>query len=137
MFERLVCALVSAIALGTLCGWLTGRSVPEATVTAAAIPAILSIAGTFLFWRSLSSEGTHTGGYATVFIVAFSTTFAWGLVRASDSRDAAVERSVLTAMEQRIELAFRCSDAVMFLNEDRSQHGQPPLSFRDVCSFGQ
>ena len=70
MFVRIVFAVVSATALGTLCGWLTGRSVDEATVIAAVIPAIISIAGTVLFWKSMSDDGTKTGAYTVAFIVA-------------------------------------------------------------------
>lgn len=137
MFVRIVFALVSATALGTLCGWLTGRSVPEATVIAAAIPAIVSIAGTLLFWKSLSDEGTKTGAYTVVFIVAFCTTFALGLVRAAEIRDAETNRSVLAAMEWRIQLAYRCTDAVMFQNRVRARKGSPPLSPEELCRLGQ
>lgn len=126
MFVRIVFALVSATALGTLCGWLTGRSVPEATVIAAAIPAIISIAGTLLFWKSLSDEGTKTGAYTVVFIVTFCTTFAWGLVRTAKIRDGEINRSVVEAMERRIQLAYECTDIVMFQNLVRARQGKPP-----------
>lgn len=137
MFVRIVFALVSATALGTLCGWLTGRSVDEATIIAAAIPAIISIAGTLLFWKSLSDEGTKTGVYTVVFIVAFCTTFAWGLVRTAQIRDAEINRSVVEAMERRIQLAYQCVDAVIFQNQIRERKGDPPLSFEVLCRLGQ
>lgn len=137
MFERILFALVSAIALGTLCGWLTGRSVPEATAIAAGIPAIISIAGTLLFWRFLSNEDTSTGVYTVVFIVAFCTTFAWGLVRAAKIRDAEINRSVVEAMERRIEVGYECMDAVIFRNQVRARKGEPPLSFEVLCRLGQ
>ena len=137
MFERTLFVLVAAITPGALCGWLTGRSDPEAIVTAAAIPAILSIAGTLLFWRSMAGDGLGAGGYAVVFLVAFSATIAWGVIRAAEKRDAAADRSVLEAMERRIELVFECSRAEKFVNEFRAKRGQPLLSFHDVCGLGQ
>ena len=136
MFERMLFAVVAAVTLGTLCGWLTGRADP-ASAAIAAVPGILTIVGTLLFWKSMGDNGVAAGGYAVVFVVAFSATFAMGVVHGARERSVAADVSVLNAMQRRIELAHRCSDAVIFLNQVRSRTGKPPLSLEDVCRLGQ
>lgn len=136
MFERNAFALVTAIALGTLCGWLTGRTDPESAAIAA-VPGILTIVGALVLWKSTGDNALVAGGFAAVFVVTFSATFAIGVVQGARERRADEDLSVLNAMQQRIELAHRCSDAVAFLNEVRALDGKPPLSLQDICRLGQ
>ena len=133
MFVRILFALVAATALGTLCGWLTGLNDPE-SVALAAVPAILSIAGTLLFWKFGNLE---ENGHAVVFIVAFSVTFAWGVIHGGKERDDKAALSIIEARKHRFELLFECSRTEQFVNAYRDSRGQPPLAFGDVCDLGQ
>ena len=135
MFERILLAFLSAVTLGALCGWLTGRSDPESVVIAAAVPTILSIGAALFFWMAKGSGGPSGGRYATAFIVGAA--FAVGLNSAAGKRNADAQLSVVNAMAQRIELVFECSRTQKFLNEIRAEQDQPPLSFHDVCDFGR
>ena len=137
MFARGLLAVVSAVALGTLCGWLTGRGDSDPTIIAAAIPAILSVAGTFLFARSLAGGDVVIAGHGALFIVAFCATFALGVVRTVEMRNAAADRSILETLERRIDLAFECSDAQEFLNTYRASLKLEPLSFQEVCTLSK
>ena len=136
MVERALVCVVTGIAIGTLGGWLLGRSDAGPTAIAAAIPAILSVAGSFLVAQSLRGDAA-TGGYAAVFIVAFCVTFALSVIRTTEMRDAAVEHSIVASFERHIELLFDCTDTERFINEYRENSGLEPLSFQEVCPLAE
>ena len=136
-FERSVLAIVSALALGTLCGWLTGRGDSDPTIIAAAIPAILSLAGAIVFARTVGGEESRSAGYGTLFILVFCVAFAWAVIRSVDLRDAAEERSIVESLKRQIDFAFECSETQSFLNKYRASLDVEPLSFAEVCRLAQ
>ena len=80
----------------------------------------------------MGDNGVVAGGYAVVFVVAFSTTFAMGVVHGTGERRADAALSVLKAMERRVQMSIECSKSEQFVNVLRAKQHLPPLSFREV-----
>ena len=130
-------AMLSAISVGTLCGWLTGRVDPDPNVIAAAIPAILSVAGVVVFAWSRDRRNVRPAVDGAVFLLTFTVTFAWGVIRTVESRAAAEEASILDSLDRQIEFVIDCSDAQSFLNKYRASLALEPLSFANVCGLSE
>ena len=134
---RLALAIVSAVSVGTLCGWLTGRVDPDPNVIAAAIPAILSVAGVIVFAWSGARRNIRSAVNGAVFLLTFSVTFALGVIRTVESRDAAEEASIVDSLDRKGDLLVECSDAQEFINKYRASLGLEPLSFAEVCTVSR
>ena len=82
-------ALIVGVSLGVLSGWLTGLSGPDNAVTAAAIPAILSVVGGFAFAKSASNGNGSLVFQMTVFVVVFCLAFYSALLHGTSQKEAA------------------------------------------------
>ena len=132
-FYGIILTAVSAVALGALAGWLTGYGGWEPTVIAAAVPAILSIAGTVLFVKGLTSEDPRQGLLAALFVLLFCVSFYSGVARGYKGRTDDVILSAQKTLERHFDYVAECSQVEWFINEGRRGRNQPPLTFEQIC----
>ncbi|MDE0627995.1 MAG: hypothetical protein OXH99_16490 [Bryobacterales bacterium] len=120
-------AIVVAVSLGVLSGWLTGLSGPDNTVTASAIPALLSLIGAFAFAKS-AGDG-HVRLQLTLFVAVFCLAFYFALRHGTDPKEAFVR----DARAGHLQHLQGCSRLQLFVNDVRMADGQGPLGPEYFC----
>jgi len=135
-----VCALLISISLGVLSGWLTGRSGPAHTVSAAVIPAIVSVLGGLGFVKSANEGNYRLLAELTVFVIAFCLSFyaalQYGahqnLTREAEKEALSIHRAN-EAYEAHFEHLGECSNREFLANLNRTSRGLPPLGPEYFC----
>ena len=124
---------IASSALALLSGWLTGQSGPDPTVTAAAIPAILSIGGAVVFLRGAESENLLQKIGAAIFIVIFCGFFFWALHVGVNKRIEDLNNNLAEADEVHLRHLEACSKAQHLANRARAARGLEALSAEYFC----
>lgn len=129
----LVCALLISISLGVLSGWLTGRSGPDHTVSAAVIPAIVSILDGLGFIKSANDANYRLLAELTVFVIAFCLSFYAALQYGARQNLTTVWEKETLAIEEHFIHLEDCSRREFLANDYRASRGLPPLGPEYFC----
>ena len=136
-------AFIVGASLGLLSGWLTGLSGSD-NVIAAAIPAILSVVGGFIFAKSASNGNGPLVVQTTVFVVVFCLAFYLALLHGNEQKkDAALQnrananrlaqKELAKAYDAHLKHLQECLEAQMLMNIAREEYGQGPLGPEYFC----
>lgn len=136
----LVCALLISISLGVLSGWLTGRSGPDHAVSAAIIPAIVSILGGLGFVKSANDGNYRLLAELTVFVAAFCLSFYAALLHGAHEnltveakKEALAIQRAQEAYSRHFEHVKDCSQKQFLSNIERASRNLPPLGPEYFC----
>ena len=129
----LVGAVAVAASLGLLSGWLTGQSGPDHAVTAAVIPAVLSIGGVFVFLRGANEGGSLHRIVAPLFVVVFCISFFLAVDDGAEQRDRDIARIAKEAEEKHLRHLEACSKAEEVFNRARAVKKLEPLDSEYFC----
>ena len=129
----LVAGAIGAASLGTLVGWLTGQSGPDPTVTAATIPAVLSLVGVVLIFKGVAdAKPLQSIGIALVILV-FCISLYFAVLDSVKSRNSGVYTNAQEADELHLRHLEACSKAQYFFNMARRAKQLAPLGPEYFC----
>ena len=125
--------VICSFTLGVLAGWLTGQSGPEPAVTAAVLPAILTLSGTLVFTKKLRGDDGSEGIQAVVFIVVFSAAFYTALGHGVKKRNSDLTISARKTYETHMRHLQKCFEAELVVNTARRKNGLSQLPVEYFC----